>query len=143
MRDCRGNIVISLIPVIEAKLPGYPVRTKINKSNTGDSVTYPYVYISDIFQTEEGSKSFPIYVVDLLIQVVHDDLTDLSSLWADQNAIAEIIQNKRDLILSNNFKLMSIELGQISETEIETDTGIMNIGLIRMLLKVEDKIVNN
>lgn len=139
MRDCRKNIVINLIPVIQAKLTGYPVRTKINKPNTGDSISYPYVYISEIYQDEEGSKSFPIYSVDLLIQVVYKDLTDLSDLWDDQNAIASIIQNKRDLTLTDDFELMSIEIGQISETEIETDTGILNIGLVRMILKVEDQ----
>jgi len=139
MRDCRKNIITKLIPAIQEKLTGYEVRTKINKPHTGEKIAYPYVYISDIYQDEEGYKTFPIYSVDLLIQVVYKDLTDLSDLWDDQNAIAEIIQNKRDLTLTDNFELMSMELGQISETEIETDTGILNIGLVRMIFKVEDQ----
>lgn len=138
MRDARADIVKALIVAIKAKITGINVFTKINRPVDGTAAAFPYVYISDIYQNESGSKAKPIYDYEVLIQLVYSNLTTLTSLWTNMNHIVSIIQSKRDISLTNSFTLLHIDLLNTSESEIKTDKEILNIGLIRFSLKIRD-----
>lgn len=140
MRDARKEIVSGLITAINAKLSGITVYTKVPKAVDNNAVlaSYPYIYIAEIYQDETGPKNRFFYNYDILIQVVYKDLTSKVSLWTTVNSILEIVNNNVPFSLSNDFEIMEMTLISNSETEILTDTGILDIGLIRIMVKVED-----
>ncbi len=132
MRDGRKQIVKSLITALSGV--GVTVFTKVPKDTT-----YPYIHISEIYQDEDGPKNSFFYNYDILIQVVYKDLDSKVNLWNTVNSILGIIKNDASLTLTDDFEVMETTLISNSETEIMTDTGILDIGLIRILIKVEDK----
>lgn len=138
MRDPRKDIVKALITVINAKNTGATVYTKINKPVDGETIAYPYILISDIYLTESGSKRKPIYDVEFLLQIVYKDINSKVDLWDNMSSLAGIVTSKRDLTVSNSYSLMLFELLSTSEEEILTDTGTLNIGLLRYNIKISD-----
>jgi hypothetical protein len=132
MRDARKQIVSALITALSEV--GVTVYTKVPKDTA-----YPYIHISEIYQDENGPKNSFFYNYDILIQVVYKDLDSKVSLWNTVNSVLAIVKNDASLSLADDFEVMETTLISNSETEIMTDTGILDIGLIRILIKVEDK----
>lgn len=132
MRDARKQIVSALITALSEV--GVTVYTKVPKDTA-----YPYIHISEIYQDENGPKNSFFYNYDILIQVVYKDLDSKVILWNTVNSVLAIVKNDASLSLADDFEVMETTLISNSETEIMTDTGILDIGLIRILIKVEDK----
>lgn len=142
MRDARKQIVLALITAINAAASGITVYTKVPKGVDGNAalVTYPYIHISEIYQDENGPKNSYFYNYEVLVQVVYKDLHSKVSLWNTVNNILGIVKNDASLTLTDNFETMETRLVSNSETEILTDTGLLDIGLIRIEIVVEDKL---
>ena len=56
MKDARKQIVKALIDAIAVKIPGITCFTIKPKVVDGGNASYPYIYISDIYQLENGQK---------------------------------------------------------------------------------------
>ena len=134
MRDARKQIVAGLIALINAKISGVTVYTIVPKT-----AAYPYIYISDIYQTDESSKNEKHYDYETLIQVVYKDIVSKVDLWSKMNSVVSIINTRKDLVLTDNFTCEYLHLLQASEEEVLTDTGRLHIGLIRFKIVITDK----
>ena len=142
MRDARKEIVQSLIAAINVKLPSRTVYTIVPKSveNSGTMPPDNYIYISDIYQNDSSSKNDTRYSYEVLIQVVKNNITSKLELYSEVNSIMTIIQNERDLTLSNDFDLIYMGFIANSEEEIQTETGTKHLGLIRFQIDVQDNL---
>lgn len=134
MRDVRNILLTALVPALKTAT-GKNVYTRIPKAA---NIAYPYIYISDIYQSESGSKTSYKYDVDVLVQVCHIDLDDLGTLFTDMDNVCSLINNGSSLLtLANPYRVMSCELISSTTTEFQTETGTENVGLIRMLYNIE------
>lgn len=139
MRNCKGELLTALIAALKTAMPTMTVRTKLNDFDTSSNAAYPYIYISDTYQNENGPKNYHAYDVELLIQVVYKDLTDLATLYTSQNSVLGLFNIPKSLTLTNNFEITETVLINSTDSEIKIDTGILNIGLIRMRFSIVDK----
>lgn len=142
MRNCKREILTALVAELKSAMPDMTVRTKINDFDVSDNSAYPYIYISDLYQLENGPKNYHSYEVEVLIQVVYKDQTSLSDLYDSQNSVLGLFKIPESLILTNNFVVQETVLLNSTDTEIKIDTGTLNIGLIRMRFTIED-LINN
>ena len=137
MKDARKQIVKALIDAIAVKIPGITCFTIKPKVVDGGNASYPYIYISDIYQLENGQKTNFMYNYEVLIQIVHKELNTKLNLYSQMSEVVAIIANKRDISLGTEFNLMQIRLVSSSESEILTDTGTLHLGLVRFSLDIE------
>ena len=139
MKSCKKELLTALVAAIKTALPAMTVRTKMIDADTATNAAYPYIYISDVFQTENGPKDQYFYSVELLIQVVYKDVTSLNDLYTTQNAVLGIFNNPKPFSLTGNFEIMENNLVNSNDAEVKIDTGTLNIGLIRMNFDILDK----
>ena len=138
MKNCKKELLTALVSAIKTALPAFTVRTKLNDFDTSDNTAYPYIYIGDVYQTENGPKPQYFYSVELLIQIVYKDITDLADLYTTQNAVLCIFNNPKPFTLTGNFEIMDNNLINSNDAEVKTETGTLNIGLIRMNFDIID-----
>lgn len=134
MKDLRQILLTALIPAINTAT-GKKCYTRIPKQ-TG--VTYPYLYISEIYQTENGHKTKYQYEIDLLVQIIYQDIDSLTALNTDMDNVLSIVKNGvSPFALTGGYKVTSCELISSNTTEFQTETGTQNVGLVRMLYNIE------
>lgn len=133
MKDIRQILLTTLVPAL-ATATGKNVYTRMPKAI---NAVYPYIYISDIYQEEVGSKTSYIYRLDVLIQIIYQDVDSLVNLFADMNNVLSIVNNGSPFALDSPHKVMSCELNNSTTTEFQTETGTQNVGLIRLLFNIE------
>lgn len=133
MKDIRATLIKALLPAIKTAT-GKDAYTRIPKAA---AVTYPYIYISDIYQEENGPKTKPQYLLDVLIQVVYQDVNNLTALFTDMDNLLSIINNDVPFALDSPYKILECRLNNSATTEIETTTGVQNIGMVRVWFDVE------
>ena len=137
MRDARKQLVTALITDIKTRIPGSRVYTKLPKK-----LAYPYIYISEIYQDEDGPKNSYQYNYDVLIQVVYKNASDPSDRYDNQNAIMGMVDNASGFALTDDFSIMKTSLISNSEsTDIKTDSGILDIGLVRLDFLIQDELI--
>lgn len=139
MRSCKKELLTALVTAIKTALPTMIVRTKLNDFDTSDDTAYPYIYIGNVYQTETGPKTFYIYDVEVEAQVVYKDVTSLTDLYATQNSVLGILTKETPFALTNNFEIIETTLINSNDVEIKIETGTLNIGLIRIRFRIEDK----
>jgi len=129
MKDLRSILLTGLVPAL-ATATGLNVYTRIPKAA---NVTYPYVYIAEIYQEEIGSKTEFVYQLDVLVQVVYHDVDSLVGLFGKIDNVLSIAKNGvAPFSLTSPYAIEECSLIQSTTTELETDTGVQNIGLIRL-----------
>lgn len=126
MKYPENAILTSLRTAIVTKITGRNVYTVPPKS-----LVYPYVWLSQSFTQEIGPKGKFIYRVELLIQVIHKDLSSLTPLLGDMEKIHEIINNGQDLTISG-YTVIEINLLNTNRAENLSDSMRLDIGLIRI-----------
>lgn len=133
MKDIRKILLTALVPAL-ATATGKNVYTRMPKAI---GAVYPYIYISDIYMTEDGSKTSDVFDYDVLVQVIYQDSDSLIPLYDDMDKVVSIINHSTPFALSGGYKINKIELGSSNETEFKTETGTQNVGLIRLLFNIE------
>lgn len=139
MRNCKKELLTSLVSAIKTALTTMIVRTKLNDFDTSDNSAYPYIYIGNVYQTETGPKTFYIYDVEVEVQVVYKDVTSLTDLYTTQNSVLGILTKETPFALTNNFEIIETAMINSNDVEIKIETGTLNIGLIRIRFRIEDK----
>jgi hypothetical protein len=137
MRDVRKQLIKGLIGAINTKIPGRTVYTQIPKGDYSDPITYPYIWISDIFQDEDGPKNGYMYNLDVLVQIVYSNASSLIPLWDDQDKVLQIIDNGNKFALDDGFEIMDMTLISSDSDEELTNTEKLNIGLVRINFMIE------
>lgn len=133
MKDARVELITGLKSAIDTKSTGLTVYTKVPKS-----VVYPYIYITDIFDIEDGSKQQFMYQYDVSIEIVYSDITDKAAMWGTVNSVKEIINNRSPFAIGGNFNIMSATLIETTETEDLVNSQEVNVTIIRVNFEIED-----
>lgn len=133
MKDVRKILLRSLVPAL-ATATGRNVYKRIPKAA---GVTYPYIYIGDIYMSESGPKTSDVFDYDILIQVIYQDVDSLDGLYTDMDNVLSIVNHSTPFALTDGYKIRSIELLSSNDTEFQTETGTQNVGLIRVLFNIE------
>jgi hypothetical protein len=127
MKDIR-KIVLDPLAAAIATATGRLVYDTIP-----DPAVYPYIYISEAYLTEVGTKIKFQYELDVLVQVVHMGDISMGSLYNDMDDVLGIINNGPcSLTLASPYKVLQGTLNSSSTTEILTEIGKLQIGLIRI-----------
>ena len=140
MRNCKKELLTGLVAALKIAMSTMTIRTKLNDFDMSDNSAYPYIYIGEVYQNEDGPKNFYRYPVEVLVQVVYKDVTGLTDLYTTQNSVLGIINHPKPFTLTNNFEIIETELLSSNDTEIMIDAGILNIGLIRIRFTIWDKL---
>jgi hypothetical protein len=138
MRDVRTQLVTALITAIAAKSTGLTPYTKIPQGDASNPISYPFIYITDITDIENGPKNQFMYEYDLSVQLVYKDLTDLSTMWTAVDKIKQIINNNVPFALTGNFAIMEATLIDTDETEDLMDSQVVDTTIIRINFLIED-----
>lgn len=140
MRNCKKELLTAFVLALKTAMPTTIIRTKLNDFDLSDNSAYPYIYICEVYQNEDGPKNFYRYPVEVLVQIVYKDLSSLDSLYTKQNSVLGLLTHPKSLTLTNNFELIETELLSSNDTEIKIDSGTLNIGLIRIRFTIWDKL---
>lgn len=135
MNDPRKSVLKALTAAL-ATATGRTVYTKIPKKPPF-VVTYPYIHISDVFMEEEGTKLDYQYKLQILIEVAHKDEISDGSLFDDMNNVCSIINNSVPFALESPYKVMDCRLVSSTQIEAMTETGMVDVGAIRIVMRVE------
>jgi hypothetical protein len=127
----ESSILTSLRTAIIGKIAGRNVYTVPPKS-----LSYPYIWLSQPFTTEVGPKGKFIYRVEILIQVIHKDISSLTPLLSDMQKVHEIINNGADLAVTG-YTVIEVNLLSTNRTEELTDAMRLDIGLIRIQIDLK------
>jgi len=106
MRNCKKEILTALVSALTTAMPTMIIRTKLNDFDLSDNTAYPYIYLGEVYQTEDGPKNWYRYSVEILIHVVYKDVTSLNDLYTSQNSVLGILNNPKPFTLTNNFEII-------------------------------------
>lgn len=119
-------IMTGLSSAIATKIPGRTVTEIPTKD-----LAYPYIWLSQPFVQEIGPKPYFMYEVEILLQIVHKNLDKMTNLQTDMNSVLDIIKNGSD-ITATGYTVIAVELISANQTTEMTDSGRLEIGLVRM-----------
>lgn len=133
MRDARTALVTGLYTQLSAATTT-PVHARMPKSS---ALQYPYIQIGDIYDEENGTKDSFMYDYDVLINIVHKDLSSLTPFYSDIDAVKGTINNNVPFALPAPFRILESTLTSSSTTVFESaDGSIINVCAVRVLFKV-------
>jgi hypothetical protein len=133
MNDPRKILLTALTTSLETATE-LPVYTKIPKQS---AMIYPYVHIADVYMQENGSKLSYQYEYNILIEICYKDATSDGELYDKMDAVCGIVNNAVPFSLTGGFSVMDIRLNNSVKTEIMTDTGVIDVGAIRLIIRVQ------
>ena len=133
MKDCRTSLVTAFITAINAKSTGLTVYTKVPKS-----VVYPYLYLTEIIDIENGNKNQFMYSYDVSLELVYKDLTDKTAMWTAVDLIKQIINNNVPFSLTGGFAIMEMTLVDTTEAEDLLNSQEVDTTTIRVKFDIED-----
>ena len=138
MKDVRKQLSIGLITAINAKSTGLTVYTKIPKGDALNPISYPFIYISEIYDYEDGPKNQFMYQYEVVLEVVYKDLNSKIAMWTTVDKIKQTINNNSPFTLTDNFKIMESTLISTEETETLINSQEVSTTIIRMNFQIED-----
>ena len=138
MKDVRKPLTIGLITAINAKSTGLTVYTKIPKGDITNPISYPYIFIAEIFDIEDGPKNQFMYQYEVTLQIVYRDLTSKLAMWIVVDKIKQIINNDVPFSLTDNFAIMEATLIDTDETEDLVNSQDVDTTIIRINFMIED-----
>ena len=101
-----------LIPALTTALKtatGLKVYDSLPIHQVNTSV-FPHVNITDIAVTEDGPKTQFHYVVNVLLEVVHNNINTLQTLYSDMDKVLSIVTNGSPFALSGGYSIMDCQL---------------------------------
>ena len=133
MDDLRQILVTALYTKLSLVCTN-PVYSKMPRAA---DVTYPYNYISDIYDDENGPKTGFQYRYDVLIQVIFKNISSKSAFYSEMAKVKSIINNAEPFTLTGGFKIKQCILNNSSDTDIEVDDGVLTVGLVRAYFDID------
>ena len=131
MKDCRKELIKALITALKTALgTSIKIYTKVPKGDFSNPVAFPFVYITDIEDSEDGTKSQFIYDYRLTIEIVYSGLSDKAVIWETANKVKGIFNNCVPFALGDDLQIMKTEMTGTSESE--DLIGSMEVDVIRV-----------
>jgi len=136
MRDARQALVTGLYTQLSA-VTSTPVHARMPKSS---ALQYPYIQIGDIYDEENGPKDSFMFEYDVLLNVVHKDISSLTPFYSDIDAVKGTINNNVPFALPAPFRILESTLTSSSNSEFESaDGSIINVCAVRVLFKIVEE----
>lgn len=132
MKDLRTILLTGLVAKLKTET-ALDVFTRIQKQ---EGITYPYIFIGDVYDTETGPKTSYMYEYDVQVMAVYKDLSDLAPLYSTLDKIKGIINNRTPFEITAPHKILSCELGTCNTMDEYTETGVEHIGVVRMIFTI-------
>jgi len=139
MRDCRTSLITALITAINGQSTGLTVYTKIPKGDFSNPINYPFIFISNITDTEDGTKRQFMYNYELDLEIVYKDVTDKVAMWTTADKIKQIFCNDSPFSLTGGFEIMQSLLVDTTETEDLMNSQDVDVITIKLRFEIEDK----
>ena len=138
MKDCRTSLITALITAIDGQATGLMPYTKVPKGDAANPIAYPFIYITDITDVEDGPKNQFMYSYDLDMELVYKDLTDKAAMWTAVDLIKQLINNDVPFALTGGFSIMELTLIDTIETEDLLNSQDVDTTIIRVNFMIED-----
>lgn len=135
MKDLRSILIPPLKTAIDTAT-GKKCYTRLPKEA---NINYPYIRIAEFYQSENGAKTSNEYQCDVAIQVCYLDASDLGAMFNDMDDIMSIINHGKPFALATGYEILSCELSNSSNEEFQTETGTLNVGIIRMIFNIQEQ----
>ncbi len=133
MNDCRKIVINALGAALETAT-GKTVYSKIPKQLAS---IFPYIHIAEVFMQEEGTKKDYQYKFDILIEICHKNEDSDSDLYSDMDKVCQVINNAVPFALTGEYSIMDMRLNNSVKTEVLTESGQIDVGAIRLIIRVE------
>ena len=108
-------------------LPIYNAKTAV----------YPHINISDIHVSEDGPKNTLQYKVQILLEVCHNKIYTMDTLYQDMNKVMGLVNNGSPFAIGGGHVIMDCQLNAATTTKAETEHGEINIGAIRLIFRIQ------
>lgn len=102
-----------------------------------NTAIFPHVNISDIYVSENGPKNAYNYEVNILLEVVHNNISSLATLHSDMNKVLGIVNNSSPFALTGGYTIMDCRLNNTTTTKASIEKGFVNIGIIRLIFRIK------
>lgn len=133
MKDARTSLITALKTAVDAKSTGLTFYTKVPKD-----VSYPYIWVAEIFDTEDGDKSTFMYQYEITLHITYSNITDKTAMWTAVDKIKQIINNNVPFSLTGNFAIMECTLIDTDEIEDLVDSMDVDTTIIRINFMIQD-----
>ena len=132
MKDCRKYLLRALISSINGLSTGLIVYSKVPRGDSNNVVQFPYMYITEITDSENGPKNEFHYEYSVTIEIVYAGLNDRTTIWDMADKVKGIINNNVPFLLGGGFEIMQATIGTTNEREDllgSTDVDVMSINI--------------
>ena len=133
MKDVRKQLMIGLKSAVDGLSTGLTFYTKIPKG-----ISYPYIYVAEIFDIEDGSKQQFMYQYEVTLEITYKDITDKTDMWDAVDSLKGLINNNEPFSLTDNFKIMECTLIDTDEIEDLVESQNVDTTILRINFMIED-----
>ena len=138
MKDCRKQLVKALITAINSVSDGVKVYTKVPKGDAGNQVVFPYIYITEITDTEDGPKNKFHYSYSVSIEIVYAALFDKVAIWEMANKIKGLFNICKPFEMEDSFEIMQAAIEGSNEREDLMGSTDVDVLTVRILFLIEE-----
>jgi hypothetical protein len=135
MNDIR-NILITALKTSLATATGRKVYGDMPIQLEGTKV-FPHISISEVFVQEEGTKIAYIYNANVLIEIVHKQLTTMATMYNDMNNALSVVNNAVPFTLTGGFSVMDCQLNTSTTTTASIGKDLVDVGIIRLIFRIK------
>lgn len=135
MNDIR-NILITALKSSLATATGRKVYGELPIQLEGTKV-FPHISISEVFVQEEGPKNAYHYNANVLIEIVHKQLTTMATLYNDLNNALEVVNNAVPFALTGGYEIMDCRLNTNTTTKSSIGKDLVDVGIIRLIFRIK------
>lgn len=135
MNDIR-NILITALKSSLATATGRKVYGEMPIQLEGTKV-FPHISISEVFVQEEGPKNAYHYNANVLIEIVHKQLTTMATLYNDLNNALGVVNNAVPFALTGGFSIMDCRLNTSTTTTSNIGKDLVDVGIIRLIFRIK------
>ena len=135
MNDVRSVLITGLKAAL-ATATGRKVYGDTPIQLEGTKV-FPRIDITDILVTEEGPKNAYHYTANVLIEIVHKQLTSMATMHNDLNNALSIVNNAVPFTLTGGYSIMDCRLNTSTTTSASVDKQLVDVGLIRLIFRIK------
>lgn len=134
MNDVRGALIQGLQTAL-ATATGRKVYGDMPIQLQGTKV-YPHISISDCLIQEDGTKNAYHYTANVLIEIIHKQLTTMGTMHRDLNNALSVVNNAVPFAISP-YEIMDCRLNTSTTTTASIDKELVDVGLIRLIFRIK------
>lgn len=132
MRDLRNILLAGLLPKLET-VTGLKAYVRLPEK----SATPPYIFVSEIYQSEDGPKTGFTYNIECKINIVYNDIKSNIQLYSKMDNVLSFVNNRKPFEITG-FEIQACELISSFDEQSENPNGTTDsTGMIRLNFKIK------